>query len=235
MVDIHSHILHNVFDSPTSIDISLKMAKQYVNHGFTHIVSTPHFNPLDETIESFLLKCDHLYYEFNKLLQSHRVNLKIIRGAEVMLYPELINMRDISRLCVEGTSYMLVELPWNQFPLWSSDVLFQLELNDIVPILAHPERNKEIFRHYGLFTKLVNSGLLTQINAISIFKRDFRKKMIRWLFSDNAVSFIATDCHMPDERIEKFNKAIRILKRRYGKNRIARIINESSLLIDNYH
>lgn len=233
MVDIHSHILHNVYDSPTSIHVSLQIAEQYVQYGFTHVISTPHFYPSEESVDDFLLKCDHLYYQLGRLMRKNRIYLNIIQGAEVMLCPELLKMDDIHRLCIDNTSHMLVELPWNQFPPWTKDVLFELALDGIVPIMAHPERNVEIYNNFGQFLKLVDSGMKTQINANSIFQPSLRKKIIRLLFKNNAVSYIATDCHQPDDRIQKFNKALRKLKRRYGKAQLERITERSMSLVQN--
>ena len=233
MVDIHSHILYDIADSPTSIEISLEIAKQYIKCGFTHIVSTPHYNPSNEDSNSFLLKCDDKYNKLNDLLYQSNLTLSIIPGAEVTLCPELLNIRNLNRLCIANSTYMIVELPWNQFPYWTQSILYELELRKITPILAHPERNQGIYKHYDKFTKLIESGLLIQIDAFSLFEGRTCKKIIRRLFRDDAVSFIATDTHLPDRRLLCFNKALSVSKKRYGESRTNRILNNSSLVINN--
>ena len=55
MVDIHSHILHEVDDGSTSLENSLKMLKESSRQGIDRIILTPHlrggFNCDRETIE----------------------------------------------------------------------------------------------------------------------------------------------------------------------------------------
>lgn len=233
MVDIHSHILHGIFDSPPSISISLEIAKQYVKYGFTHVVSTPHYNPANEDVESFLIKCDDRYRKLDNLLTQENVKISIIPGAEVVLCPELLKINNIDKLCINNSEYMLVEFPFNQFPSWSQNVLFELGLKNITPILAHPERNKEIYKHFKKFSTLIDTGLLLQINAISLFTGSTCKKMIRRLFAENAVYFIASDTHLPDQRLACFHKSISILEKRYGANKIKRILNNSTQVINN--
>jgi protein-tyrosine phosphatase len=230
MVDIHSHILYGIFDSPPSIDISIEIARQYVDHGFTHVVSTPHFNPASTDIAAFKAECDAKYRELNERLLQHGLSLSIIPGAEVMLSPDLAEIDDIKYLCIENTNYLLVEFPWRHYPLWAERVLFELGFKSVIPILAHPERNDEIFKNYAKFLKLIDSGLLTQINAISLFSGD-TKRRIRQLFSDHAVSFIATDTHRPGDRMSCFGKAISVLEKKYGTAETKRIVENSAAVL----
>jgi tyrosine-protein phosphatase YwqE len=48
------------------------------------------------------------------------------------------------------------------------DVLFQLFLNGITPVLAHPERNLALQRNPDILSDLVTMGCLVQLTAMSI-------------------------------------------------------------------
>jgi protein-tyrosine phosphatase len=233
MIDIHSHILYGILDSPTNIEGSLEIAKQYVRSGFTHIVSTPHFNSSKDDIETFVLNCSNKYNQLNELLYKENISLSIIPGAEVMLSPDIIRMPNIDKLCIDKSEYMLIEFPWEYFPTWIKDVLFELGLKSITPILAHPERNRWIIENYKKFSELIDAGLLTQINAINLLKGGQYKKTISHLIKNNAVTFIASDAHLPDERLTRFNEAISVMKKRYGILVSEKIIDNSSLVIKN--
>ena len=235
MVDIHSHILYGILDSPQSIDVSIEIAKQYIDNGFTHVVSTPHFDPTSNNVDEFKSECDRKYGELDKLLYQQGLSLNIISGAEVMISPKLMEINNINYLCIKNTNYMLLEFPWGHFPLWVDSILFELGLKNIVPILAHPERNEEIFKNYEKFLKLIDSGLLTQINAISLFNGGTRNRIKR-LFNDNAITFLATDTHRPDDdRMVCFSKAILMLKRKYGMMKAERIVeNSASVIVNKY-
>ena len=232
MVDIHSHILYGIQDSPKNIELSIEIARQYISCGFMYVVSTPHYNPALLDIDKFHIECEYKLNELNERLNQEELLLSIVPGAEVMLSPELLEIQNINNLCIKDTNYMLIEFPWRYYPIWSEHVLFELELRNIIPILAHPERNDEIFNNYDRFIQLIDSGLITQINAASLFSAN-TKRRVRKLLEDNAVSFIATDTHKPDERLSCFNKAIKILDRKIGTLRTKNIIQNSSLVLTN--
>ena len=173
------------------------------------------------------------YKELDENLAREDLKLSIIRGAEVVLNPQLLAVNNLKKLCIGDTDYMLVEFPWGQYPYWVHDLLFQLGLNNIIPILAHPERNKEIYRRYNDFSRLIDSGLFLQINAINLLKRGMCRKLIKRLFNKDSVVFIATDTHLPDQNLTCFKNAINVAAKEYGKDRMERIIHNSSLMLEN--
>ena len=231
MVDIHSHILHGIADSPPDIQISLEIARLYHTLGFTHVVSTPHYNPAKENIGTFLSICNRKHAELNRLIAD--MPLTILPGAEVMLCPELLDIRDLGPLCLNHSRYMLVEFPWNQFPAWTQNILFDIGLRGIAPILAHPERNNEIYKNFDRFKDLVAAGLPVQINAYSILSSGRSKKMVKKLFRAHAVTLIGTDTHAPNERLTQFGKATGAIKKRYGAAQIDRILNNAVSVVRN--
>lgn len=233
MIDIHSHILHGIADSPPDIHVSLEIAKLYQHFGFTHVVSTPHYNPAKEDVDTFLKVCNSKYFELKQILKN--LKLTILPGAEVMLCPELLNVHDLSSLCLNHSRYMLVEFPWDQFPSWAHHILFEIGLRGIVPILAHPERNNQIYKNFARFQELIESGLLIQINGCNILSKGKQKQMVKRLFSINAVTLIASDIHAPDTRLSKFKKAISIAKKNYGTAQISKILNNAEMVIRDDH
>jgi protein-tyrosine phosphatase len=45
MIDLHSHILHEIDDGATSIEVALEMARQAADEGVEVMACTPHFLP----------------------------------------------------------------------------------------------------------------------------------------------------------------------------------------------
>lgn len=226
MVDIHSHILYGIKDSPKDITGSLQIAKLYEQRGFSSVVSTPHFDPGEDDFNDFISLCKERYAELKVRLKEENIHLSVIPGAEVMVSPGLLELKDAQRLCFAGTSYMLIELPSDSFPQYTRSVLFWLGLQNIKPILAHPERNTEMWMTANRYQELIDTEILIQLDALSFVGEKPSRRAAHSFFRDGAVTFIATDAHQPAD-FDCFDKAIAVVEKKYGPEALQRIWNNS--------
>ena len=60
---------------------------------------------------------------------------------------------------------MLVELPYQPWPIYAEQTLFNLQVAGYVPILAHPERYTAIQANPNLMYSLAERGVLGQVTA----------------------------------------------------------------------
>lgn len=61
------------------------------------------------------------------------------------VYRGLIEDIEVKRTStLNGSRYMLLELPSDRISIGTHELLHELSLMNIVPIIAHPERNREI-------------------------------------------------------------------------------------------
>ncbi len=122
----------------------------------------------------------------------------IAPGQEIRLYGEL--KRDLERgrlLSLAGTKYLLIELPYHHVPRYAEKLLFDLQLNGYIPIIAHPERNLELMENPDLLYRLVKNGACAQLTCSSLTGRFGRsvKRLARRFLEANLVHFIASDAH----------------------------------------
>lgn len=214
MIDIHSHILFGVDDGPLTIEDSIKMVYEAEEAGVKVIVATPHYG-------KFLIYSDKIRENYNELLYRTRgsgVTIKL--GYEVMLNPCILKKEnDKNKLSLDGSNYLLFEFPYGSLPVYSHDTIYKLQLEGIVPIIAHPERNINFLKNIDLLTDFLDKGCLAQVDAGSIAGvygekvRNFSKKLI---ISD-LVHFVASDAHSPGGYTDWYVKA-------YGK--IAKWVGE---------
>ena len=119
-------------------------------------------------------------------------------GQEIRLYGEL--KRDLERgrlLSLAGTKYLLIELPYHHVPRYAEKLLFDLQLNGYIPIIAHPERNLELMENPDLLYRLVKNGACAQLTCSSLAGRFGRsvKRLARRFLEANLIHFIASDAH----------------------------------------
>lgn len=98
--------------------------------------------------------------------------------------------------------YMLLEMPFDRIPPFAHQVVYELLVRGITPVIAHPERNEDFARQPELLAELVMAGALAQITAASLSRlANTRIRETSALFiSHNLVHFIASDAHSPHKR-----------------------------------
>lgn len=177
MIDFHNHILPNVDDGSKSFDMSIDMIKDAHMQGITEIVNTTHhMHPIIDNssigYKDIMLK----YSELKKKLDEHEIDVKIHKGSEIYFHEKLDEI-EINDLTTFGNGkYMLIEFPVIQFPENYTEILFKLQLNGVTPIIAHPERYRDIQKNLDIIGEFIDKGYVLQIDAGSLLG-DFGKKV----------------------------------------------------------
>ena len=98
--------------------------------------------------------------------------------------------------------YILVEFPFNMILPGTREVLFQLFLGGITPVLAHPERNLALQRNPDILSDLVAMGCLVQLTAMSVTGELGHDAMeyAHYLLRQRQAHVIATDSHNAENR-----------------------------------
>jgi protein-tyrosine phosphatase len=231
IVDIHSHILPNIDDGPKTVEEAKKLAHLQLEDGINVAIATPHFNPDEDDITEFLHKRMRSYENLKAELAKY-TNFDIKSAAEVLLHPKLLQLPQKQQLCIEGTNFMLTELPWDYWPGWVSDVLFRLQLEGITPILAHAEKYSPILMAPNKLYKLVSTGILVQINATSITKYDATTRKVFELIKHRLVHFIATDTHSANLRPPQMKAALQLLEKKFDTSLI-KYLSENAVSVLN--
>ncbi|MEV5037257.1 tyrosine protein phosphatase [Peribacillus frigoritolerans] len=218
MIDLHCHILPGVDDGSLDMQDSMAMAKKAVEAGITHLFATPHH--LNERYIN--VKGDILdrVFELNECLQQENIPLSVHPGQELRIHRELfVSLEKGEVLTLDNTNkYLLLELPSGYVPTYTQELIYELLLKGIIPIIVHPERNKELLKNRNLLFKLVQEGALTQLTSGSIIGlfgkniKSFSKKIIE----HNLAHFIATDAHNIGYRGFTLQEAYEAITKTYG-------------------
>lgn len=140
MMDIHSHILPGIDDGANSIEETLIMVRQLHEAGFDTLIATPHVMEGNMYLspEEILAATEQV----RECISEAGIPVKILPGAENYIFPEMAKWVCEGKLLTLGNTkkYLLVELPLLEIPLYTDHVFFELQVNGITPVLAHPER-----------------------------------------------------------------------------------------------
>lgn len=225
--DIHSHILPELDDGAQNIEESLYLARIASENGVKNIIATPHVGGrfpvlLKKEIEK---KVEAL----NSVLGEQSIDITIYAGAENVVLPELSDWFDDGTLVtLAGSDYVLLDLPFNELPLYLPTLIFDLRLRGVTPILAHIERNTEIQRDINLVEPLINQGAVTQVNCTSftgVLGAPSQKCALELLNKD-LINVIASDSHSYGGRNPNFQEVLDIIEKKTDRIKAKQLFTE---------
>ena len=219
MIDIHHHLLWDLDDGASSLETSLAMARVAAEDGITHVVCSPHAN-MHYAYDSDVVaaKID----ELQRLLDKEQIVLKLGRGCDFHMSYENIQeaKADPTRYSINGHGYLLVELPDYSLPRGMTEILYELRLAGLTPILTHPERNPTLQADEARMLDWLRGGLLVQVTAGSVLGHMGKKaeRMSHQLLANRWVHFLATDAHNTTSRPPRMHAAFDLVAQRYGSD-----------------
>lgn len=203
MIDIHTHVLPGVTndDGVSSYEEALELIQQGYANGLTAIVATPHVQGYipDGYEEELKTKQGIL----QQLLDDAGINVRVCIGAEILCDPVATSLVKERFLTLNETGkYVLVEFPMMAIPSGADELLFQIQLQGVTPIIAHPERNGTIQQNPNRLYEFVSRGILAQLTAGSLigYAGTQVKYLSKKLLQHNLIHIIASDAHHPRRR-----------------------------------
>ena len=199
MIDLHCHYLPAVDDGAQTLEESLNLARAAVKAGITTAVMTPHIHPgrYSNTGSSIRGLCA----AFQRVLIHKDIALDIRVGGEIRISADIMAMVEDDQIpfigSVDGYRIMLLEFPHSHLLLGADKLVSWLVGHRIRPLIAHPERNKEIMRNIEKIEPFVKMGCMLQLTGAAVLgqfgqpAKDCAYKIIdrQW------ASVVATDAH----------------------------------------
>lgn len=202
MIDIHSHILPEIDDGPATMADALLMAELAVAGGNSVLFATPHLSARQDLQKASCLA--GYIARLQDALAAAGIPLRLLPGMEV--YPDEFVVEAAAAgypiTLGHGSKYLLLETPPTRLPLGFEHLVYELELQGITAILAHPERSAAVQDNPQVLEPLVQRGVLLQINAGSLLGRHGPRaeETTHRLLERHWVQFVASDAHSPRRR-----------------------------------
>ncbi|MGQ9778249.1 MAG: tyrosine-protein phosphatase [Bacillota bacterium] len=208
MIDIHAHILPGFDDGAKNIAEAVEMAYQAQEDGITAVVATPHIlEPGRDHREEILAAVEKMRVVF----AERGLRLALFPGAEIHIDPSLPELVAAGKVMTinDAGRYLLLELPLGEMPGYTEEVTFGLLTLGVTPIIAHPERNRDLARDVWLLRRLVEQGCLVQLSTGSIRGRFGREaeRAAKLFLREGLVHFLGTDAHGADRRRPRMAEA----------------------------
>src|SRR6202142_1615053 len=170
MIDVHCHLFPGIDDGPRTLEAAIALARRAVGAGIVKSIVTPHILPhrYDNTLAGIRAAAAR----FRAELDVRNIALEIGYAAEVRIGPEIIALAQEDTLpllgCAERYGLVLLEFPDSHILPGSDKLAAWLLAHNIRPVIAHPERNKEIMRNVDAIAPFVHMGCWLQLTAGSV-------------------------------------------------------------------
>lgn len=231
MIDFHSHILPAVDDGAKDVQTSLEMLKAAYNDGIDTVVSTSHIYIEEESdIDEFITVRNRAYCKLCEAMKADGGDFPEIRlGSEVRLKPHISNYESIKKLAIEGTDYILLEMPYSGWTQNHYEAIYDIGVMGLRPIMAHIERFWNFRSEFG---NIKSAGAIFQVNADPFLHKPMRKLLLG-LYNDNYIHLLGSDMHNMDERKNNLKVAYEIIRSRYGGDYADYTQNNASAVLAN--
>lgn len=214
LIDFHSHFLPGIDDGAQNVEIGTAMLCDAVSQGVKCSVATPHYYPdSGMTVSDAILMRDEAYECLISHAEQNGVHLpQILRGFEVAYDDSLLSENNLHDLCIEGTDYLLLEMPYT---VWDENIvenIYDLSISGVKIVLAHMDRYYHMMGN-NIF-ELLSLGFPVQLNAES-FNTMHGRKFVKMLLDADRTCVVGSDMHNMISRPCDIGHAYDIAKKKF--------------------
>lgn len=191
--DLHCHVLPGIDDGcKTSVE-SVQILRESKKQGIGGIIATPHYYPR-ESVGEFLERRNRSVQQLERQMQAELDEPpRICYGAEVAYHAGLVYEEDLNLLCLGQSCYLLLELPFSQWPSAILRDIHTLSGLGITPIIAHIERYLKL-QPTRMIQMLLDSDVLIQMNAEALLG-GWKSRNARRMLYKGQIHVLGSDCH----------------------------------------
>lgn len=229
-IDFHSHLMPGVDDGARTVAQSLESLTAFAAQGFSTCLTTPHFDASltrDPTrMAARLAQFDTAWETLTKATSAASGLPALARGVELMLDDPDPDLSD-PRVRLAGGSFVLCEFPSLLLPtnaVWGIQSLVRAGWK---PIVAHPERYRNLDPGLKVLGPLRDAGAHLQVNAGSVLGEhgEAAERAAQRLFSLGWVDYMASDHHA--RGAPATHRAVAVLEERGGEVQAKRLVEEN--------
>jgi protein-tyrosine phosphatase len=213
----------------------VELCRIAASDGITHAIVTPHVHPgrWENSREAIDGACSQL----QQLLDQQGIGLRLGFAGEVRLTDHIMRQVDEDDIPfygeVEGYRIMLLEFPHSHLIPGSEKLVQWLLDHGIRPLIAHPERNKQIMRDAGQLRPFIDCGCWLQLTAGSVtgLFGARSQSIAHQLLQNDMVTVLASDGHNARARPPVLSNTFDYVVREYGKDMAVKLMFDAPATI----
>jgi len=194
--DMHSHLLPGIDDGARDLTQSIELIRGMQELGYKKLITTPHilWEMYPNTPEIIKGKLG----EVRDALNNAGIDIELEAAAEYFLDDHVDDLlKNKMPLLPLSGNYVLVEFSMVSTPMDLQQTLFEMQIQNYQPVLAHPERYVYLKRNKEFFDELKSAGCLFQLNLLSLTPHYGTSvtELADYLLRKDFYDFAGTDLH----------------------------------------
>lgn len=201
VIDLHSHTLPRIDDGPSRDADSVEMARLSAADGVRVIACTPHRSRNTPTTPQRVAEG---IAALQPVIDAAGIDVRLVPGLEITIEQAARMDEDELRAASLGGGgrWLLIEMPFQGWPLELPDLLTAIEVRGFRAVIAHPERAQAVQSSPDRMREIVGRGALVQLTAGSIAGENGPRPLraATQLLRAGFAHVIASDMHSPTWR-----------------------------------
>src|SRR6476620_5973498 len=194
--DMHSHLLPDLDDGLKTLDETITFINELYTLGYRKLICTPHIisDIYPNNPETILSKLELV----RSTLKKANIDITIEAAAEYMVDLEMEKYISSGEpLLTFGNNLILIEMSYIGASPNIKQVIFQLRLRGLQPVLAHPKRYIFYHNDFENYHRFVDLGCLLQANLLSFLGYYGKpvKMIAEKLLKSKMIDLLGTDIH----------------------------------------
>ena len=156
-------------------------------------------------------------------LRAKGIDIKIYLANEIYITDNMMELLERGKAStINNTCYVLIDLPLDEEPMNLYQVIYSLQENKLIPVIAHPERYEFIQKEPEFVYELIEKGCYMQANYGSILGQYGRKAqlIVRKLLENHSIHFLGSDVHRQGTIYPKMKEALLEIEEIVGKDKL---------------
>lgn len=194
--DMHSHLLPALDDGLKSMDETISFIKRLHSLGYQKFICTPHIisDIHPNSPETILPRLG----EVRIALKEQNVPVQIDAAAEYMVDVDFESrIKNGNQLLTVGEKNILIEMSYVAPSPNMEQVIFELNMKGLRPIIAHPERYIYYHSDFEKYQRFIDLGAVLQVNLLSLLGYYGKnvKAIAEKLIKQKMIQYAGTDMH----------------------------------------
>jgi protein-tyrosine phosphatase len=209
VIDIYTHMLPRTANSKQQF---VDAAKHLVNQGVKAVATTLNDKETNTSLSLYVK-------EASQTLKDNNIPLTIVEGTEVVAnrtFAESYQRRDA--MLASNEKYIVLTIPKQEEADYLKQLVYEIQLNKIVPIISEPECHPYFLAHKNALYKFVKKGAVIQLSSDSVIGKNGKhaKKAAMQFIEHNLAHVIASGASLDNYKQHSLRQAYDVITKEKG-------------------